>query len=157
MVESILEEGARPQDLVLELTESAFIEDPAMTGTVIESARSEGFRIFLDDFGTGYSSIGYLKDYHFDAIKIDRQFVAGIGKDRRVARLLEVFTELAGVFDLGIIIEGVEEKDQLELLVGIHVDAVQGDYFSTPVDAESAAVWIESMPVLPQGRKLQRP
>lgn len=155
MVESILEEGATPQDLVLELTESAFIEDPAMTGSVIESARKEGFRIFLDDFGTGYSSIGYLKDYHFDAIKIDRQFVAGIGDDARVARLLEVFTELAGVFDLGIIIEGVEQKEQLDLLAGIHVDAVQGDFFSRPIDAQAAANWIESMPIVPSGENPQ--
>lgn len=146
MVESIRAEGAEPSDLALELTESAFLEDPGLTGQVIDNARAKGFRIFLDDFGSGYSSIGYLKEFHFDSIKIDRQFLAGLGKDQRVARLLKVFSEIARIFDLGVILEGVEEDAQFELLSGTSIDAVQGDYFSRPIKPSEVGAWIESIP-----------
>lgn len=145
MVESIREEGASPSDLVLELTESAFLDDPALTGSVIAAARERGFRIFLDDFGSGYSSIGYLKDYRFDAIKIDKQFVAGLGRDERVSRLLKLFVEISHIFEIGIIVEGVEDAEQLALISGMDIDGIQGDHCSRPLDAAAAWTWISTM------------
>lgn len=146
MVETVIAEGAAPSDLVLELTESVFLENPTLTGKMIDSAREKGFRIYLDDFGSGYSSIGYLRDYHFDAIKIDRQFLSGLGRDNRAARLLGIFADIASVFDLGIVMEGVEDKSQFDLLSEMRIDAIQGDYFSRPVDASRIGEWIAALP-----------
>lgn len=133
-ISSLLEEcELTARHLQVELTESAFMEDTSHTHKIIECIRSLGVGIALDDFGTGYSSLSYLTDMKVDTIKIDRTFVVKLPRDPKASALLTFLSQL--IHDLGykIVVEGVEEQDQLDFLVGLGCDYIQGYYYYRPM------------------------
>jgi len=119
-----------PRRLVVELTETVGIQDLAVVGQLHE-LRELGVRIALDDFGTGYSSFAQLTRLPLDWIKIDRSYLAGSVPAARP--LLELMVEAAHVAGLFVVVEGVEQPDQLDLLRRIGVDAAQGFLLGRPV------------------------
>jgi EAL domain-containing protein (putative c-di-GMP-specific phosphodiesterase class I) len=125
--------------MTLDVTESAYVE-ALEDGTVgLDRLRAMGVRISIDDFGTGYSSLSYLKRLPADALKIDKSFVGGLGKDPEDTALVRTIVELAHTFGMEVIAEGVETEGQAALLEEMGCDMAQGFLFSEPLAAEGAA------------------
>jgi len=125
-----------PQRLWLEITETTLLKDRERGLRVIEALRKLGIHTALDDFGTGYSSLAYLKHLPVDILKIDRSFVAGIGKDSRDEEMIRSVIALAHGLGLRMLAEGVETKEQLEWLRGAGCDLAQGYGIARPTPLE---------------------
>ena len=127
--------GARPEQIVIEVTESAAMRDLAITTRVLQGLSALGVRIALDDFGSGYTSLALVKQLPVDVLKIDQSFVRGIGNDRRDEGVLESMVVLARGLCVELMAEGVEEQAQLQWLWQAGYHAVQGYLLSRPVSA----------------------
>jgi diguanylate cyclase (GGDEF)-like protein/PAS domain S-box-containing protein len=132
--------GARPDLLVLEVTESAVMDDPG-AAEVLQALRDLGAKLALDDFGTGYSSLTYLKRFPVDSIKIDRSFVAGLGRDPDDDAIVASVGSLARSVGKTVVAEGVETAAQLAILRGLRVDQAQGFLWSPPLPADQLEGW----------------
>jgi EAL domain-containing protein (putative c-di-GMP-specific phosphodiesterase class I) len=128
--------GLTPDDLYLEITESAYTNDSTHIINKITELRSMGFRIEMDDFGVGYSSLSMVSTLPIDAIKLDMLFIRNAFKDGKDTRLLEIVIDIAGYLGVPVIAEGVETADQFHALKAIGCDIVQGFYFSRPLTAD---------------------
>ena len=119
----------------LELTESAFLEDEKGMYQRMENLRSQGFLVSMDDFGTGYSTMNMLKNQTLDEIKIDREFIRDLEKDKSqiIIRNTIAMLQQLGVH---IVIEGVETEEQKEFLLGCNCTDVQGFLFYRPMPVE---------------------
>ncbi len=135
---AILEEnGLGSEDLLLEITESAYTEDSKQLIEAVSVLRAAGFRIEMDDFGSGYSSLSMLSTLPIDILKLDIQFIRGaFCEGRKDIRLLEAMIRLAGAFKLPVVAEGVETSEQVAVLGALGCDFIQGYYFSRPVPPE---------------------
>jgi PAS domain S-box-containing protein len=123
--------------LVLEITESVLMEDPAAAAATLKRIKDLGVGLALDDFGTGYSSLSYLQQFPIDSLKIDRSFVAKIGEPGENREVLRAILSLAGRMGLKVTAEGVETEEQLAGLAEMGCALGQGFLFSRPVDAEA--------------------
>ncbi|MCP4303930.1 MAG: EAL domain-containing protein [bacterium] len=119
--------------LKLELTETTLVDDTEVAHRTLERLRTLGVSIAIDDFGTGYSSLSYLKSFPIDAIKIDREFVRDAVTDADTATVSESMVALAKKLRLEVIAEGVETREQLEMMRGFGCNLVQGYYLSRPL------------------------
>jgi diguanylate cyclase (GGDEF)-like protein len=129
--------------LVLEITESMIVDDPARALPVIERLAALGVRLSIDDFGTGYSSLEYLKVLPVAEIKIDRTFVAGMGDDVRDAAIVRHTIELGRSLGLRVVAEGVECGEAHERLAAMGCDHGQGFLYSPAVPAEDFDACVE--------------
>jgi EAL domain-containing protein (putative c-di-GMP-specific phosphodiesterase class I) len=146
-VRSLLREFAvAPAGLVLEITESAVIQDPTRARLVLGRLSQLGVRIALDDFGTGYSSLEHLGRLPLDQIKIDRSFVTNAASEPTCAAIVRSMVNLAHELGLEVVAEGVETKDVWELLRSLGGDDAQGFYVSHPVPAEELTRLLEHGP-----------
>ncbi len=117
-----------------EITESLFHKDPQALINGIKQLKERGFKVYIDDFGTGYSSFSYIRNFKADVIKIDRAFVIDIEKDSNNADLLKGMIALLQSMGLEVIIEGVENKQQIQLIKSFNTHVrVQGYYFYKPM------------------------
>jgi diguanylate cyclase (GGDEF)-like protein/PAS domain S-box-containing protein len=128
--------GFDPAQLVVEVTESALVDDVPEACRLLERLRAAGVRIALDDFGTGYSSLGYLRGLPLDVVKIDRLFVAGLGDDEAGRELALAIVRLVDTLGLPVVAEGVETARELDYICALGVDYAQGFHFSGAVDRE---------------------
>lgn len=144
-VEAILRDTGLPaKRLHLEITESSLIEELAAARAVLERLRALGATISIDDFGTGFSSLSYLDTLPVDVVKIDRSFVRDIAEDQRRLKLLRGIVNLARGLDIGIVIEGVETREQLSLIKKHNcADLIQGYVFSRPIAGHAIAALAE--------------
>jgi len=126
--------GIQPSKIDLELTETSLLEDLQESINVLGALRTKGFSVSIDDFGTGYSSLSYLKKLPIDCIKIDRSFVSDIHHNSGSTLVVSIIT-IANQMKLGLVAEGVEEKEQLETLYSLGCRLFQGFYFSKPLRA----------------------
>ncbi|MCI2062033.1 MAG: EAL domain-containing protein [Eubacteriaceae bacterium] len=122
-----------PDLLRLEITETAYTENPAQIMTVLPQLRKRGFKILMDDFGSGYSSLNMLKDLVIDILKIDMRFVDDIESSPRAGSMITSIVRMAQWLDLQVIVEGVETRAQYDYLRSIGCDYIQGYYFSKAV------------------------
>ncbi len=136
--------GVEPCQLTLEVTESMLMADTDRAIAVLETLNKLGVRISIDDFGTGYSSLAYLKRFPVDELKIDKGFVRGIAHDRHDAAIAAMTIELAHVFGLEVVAEGVEDEAAFLLLAELGCDLVQGYYVAHPMRAEDFEGWISA-------------
>lgn len=140
---SILEDySLSSEDLVLEITESAYTEDSEQIIEAVNRLRDCGFRIEMDDFGTGYSSLNMLTSLPIDALKLDMQFIRSAFSARKDTRMLEVILDISDSLSVPTIAEGVETAEQLFTLKSMGCDIVQGYYFSKPVPADEFEVFL---------------
>ncbi|WP_225316508.1 MULTISPECIES: putative bifunctional diguanylate cyclase/phosphodiesterase [Marinobacter] len=102
--------GMKPEDLILEITETAMMTDPEGSGRVIHTLSRRGFRIAMDDFGTGHSSLGTLASFDLDELKIDRSFLKDILAHPTRQRIFRATLELGEALDLNVVVEGVEDE-----------------------------------------------
>jgi EAL domain-containing protein (putative c-di-GMP-specific phosphodiesterase class I) len=127
------------------VTESAVLEDMRATSIVLRTLAQSGVRISLDDFGTGFSSLSYLHQLPLDKVKIDRSFLESIMDDKRSLILLSGVTKMAAELGLLVIVEGVEEVEQLEVLKReVHLDQVQGYLFGKAMPANQVVDFIHN-------------
>ena len=136
MVEHVMASTTtRPDQLCLEITESAFVQDAKRAVGVLSQLKGLGIQISLDDFGTGYSSLRYLKEFPIDTIKIDQSFIADLTKDLASYAIVAKTIELAEMLDLAIVCEGVETREQYRQVQALTSDYCQGFLFSHPMNA----------------------
>ena len=128
------ESGLPPARLKLELTESTLMGDPEAALSSMRRLKALGVSLAIDDFGTGYSSLAYLQRFPVDILKIDRSFVHDLPREDSDSReLARAIMALARSLRLSVVAEGVETREQLDLLVEMGCEAVQGFYFSPPL------------------------
>lgn len=127
--------GTRPTTLELEITEGVLMSGQSYIHDALISINALGIKLSMDDFGTGYSSLSYLRQYPFDVLKIDRSFINGITINKADCDLVKAAIAMSHSLGLTVIAEGVETKEQLQLLERLGCDIVQGYYFSKPIPA----------------------
>ena len=131
--------GLDPRRLEIEITETAVLNDMSHAVLVLEKLSDMGVRISLDDFGTGYSSLSYLHKLPLDKLKIDKSFIDDIDLNPRSQTLLKGITAMGKALDLKVVVEGIENQTQLDLLRDrYNVDFVQGYFFSKALPARDA-------------------
>lgn len=138
-VAKVLEEtGLRAEYLELEITESMTM-DAKRSDATIKDLQRLGVQISIDDFGTGYSSLNYLQHFSIQRLKIDKTFIRGMTLDHQGSRIVSAIIAMAHGLGLKVIAEGVENEDQIQMLVQQKCDEVQGYYYSKPVQPEAIA------------------
>ena len=125
-----------PDRLELEITEAVLMQNSDVTLKVLHQLRSLGIRISMDDFGTGYSSLSYLRSFPFDKIKIDRCFIKGLGESSDAGAIVEAVAGLADSLRMTTTAEGVETREQLDLVRQLGCTDVQGFFYSKPLPVE---------------------
>jgi diguanylate cyclase (GGDEF)-like protein len=136
------EADVAPQQIQIELTETAIIDDVERADYNLKIMRAAGVRVALDDFGTGYSSLTYLKQFAIDCIKIDKSFVDNITRDRQSAVIVASVAKLATSLGMSVVAEGVETEDQRLILIAAGCGMLQGYHFSKPITAREASVML---------------
>jgi EAL domain-containing protein (putative c-di-GMP-specific phosphodiesterase class I) len=138
MVAAILEHaGMEPSRLILELTEGYLIQNPQRAQQSIERLKALGVKIALDDFGSGFSSIGYLRQFGFDRLKIDRSMVADVDVSEDARSILQATAALARSLNLPITAEGVEREAQALILKLCGCDELQGYLYGKPMGSDA--------------------
>jgi diguanylate cyclase (GGDEF)-like protein/PAS domain S-box-containing protein len=139
--------GVTPGQIELEITESLFMRNAEEVRTILQGLSRLGARVTIDDFGTGYSSLGYIRHFSVNTLKIDRAFLSDFtDASQNLAIVRAVITMCRGL-GIGVIAEGVETQEQLELLRKLHCDEYQGFLFSPPVSpAEIESRFLKPFP-----------
>lgn len=122
-----------PYLLNLELTESAYTDNPAIIKKIMTRLHSYGFIVMMDDFGSGYSSLNILKDIHIDILKLDMKFLSNNENPDRGESILSSIIEMAHKLNITVIAEGVETEAQATFLNNVGCDYAQGFYFDRPM------------------------
>jgi diguanylate cyclase (GGDEF)-like protein len=142
VVGALADSGVPARCLVLEITETAIMDDPAAAKEVVTELTSLGVRVAIDDFGTGYSSLAYLKRLPVDQLKIDRSFVQQMGSDQSDVIIVRSVVDLARNLGLRTVAEGVEDQATFEALLALGCDAAQGFHLGRPMPAEAVPGWL---------------
>ncbi|MCR4302299.1 MAG: EAL domain-containing protein [Sulfuricaulis sp.] len=137
-----------PEQLELEITESAIMKNAEPTVRMLGDMRRMGIRLAIDDFGTGYSSLSYLKRFPIDTLKIDQSFVQDVTVDEDDASLVKAIVVMGHALKLNVLAEGVETAEQLAFLRKEGCDSMQGYFFCRPLSVE------EITPLLHSKKKL---
>jgi diguanylate cyclase (GGDEF)-like protein/PAS domain S-box-containing protein len=136
-ISDILQEtGLLPHLLELELTERTVMHDPKEAAKTLRNLKELGICLSIDDFGMGFSSLSYLVHFPIDTLKIDRSFIRQTSSDSAYSAISIAIISLAKSLNLNVIAEGVETQEQLDFLQNHRCNAVQGYYFSRPIDQE---------------------
>jgi len=144
VAKALVATGMEPSALVLEVTESIFIEDTDRAMAVLDELKSLGVRLALDDFGTGYSSLGYLRRLPIDIVKIDRSFIADIGHAAQGGAIVAAVTALAHTLGLTVVAEGVESRRQRDDVRAIGCELAQGYFYARPMSADAIGVHLDA-------------
>ncbi|MBR5370680.1 MAG: EAL domain-containing protein [Oscillospiraceae bacterium] len=136
--------GLENENLLLEITESAYSDQSQEIINSVSKLRKQGFKIEMDDFGNGYSSLNMLTSLPVDALKLDMQFIKNINESKKACRLIGIMIEIARLLEVPVIAEGVETHTQMELLKEYGCDIIQGYYFSKPLSPEDFEKLIEA-------------
>jgi EAL domain-containing protein (putative c-di-GMP-specific phosphodiesterase class I) len=139
--------GLAAEALVLEVTESALIEDVDRAAATLATLKDLGLRIAVDDFGTGYSSLAYLSDFPIDVIKLDKSFIDRVATTVDGETMVRAVVDLARTLGLTAIAEGVEHADQAAALEHLGCQLAQGFVFAHPMPANDMAALLERQSV----------
>jgi diguanylate cyclase (GGDEF)-like protein/PAS domain S-box-containing protein len=149
-VSGILQEtGLNSNRLILEITESAVMEDAEANIEVLRALKNLGVCLSVDDFGTGYSSLAYLRSFPLDFLKIDRKFVADLRQESRDAAIVSSMISLGHALNLTIVAEGTETPLEVDHLRRLNCDLAQGYCFARPMHGETLQNYLASQ--LPAG------
>lgn len=137
-LERCAQHGARPEQIVVELTETDLLAPGVTALDNMQELRRAGTHVSIDDFGTGYSSLSHLLELPVDGVKIDRKFVAGIDLDPAATNLTTAILGLSESLQLGCVAEGVEQPYQRDRLIALGCNAFQGWLYSPAVPPDEA-------------------
>ncbi len=159
VAETLRQTGLAADRLELEVTEGVLLENVDEARETMFSLRDMGVRLAIDDFGTGYSSIGYLRTFPFNTIKIDRQFIGGLGNTGDSRAIVRAIVGLGQALGMSVTAEGVETAAQLELLQAEHCEELQGYLIAMPLTDEGVSAFMsqrETEPVSKPRRDEER-
>lgn len=123
--------------LRVEITESAYMDNPQKLVETIARLKKHGFTVLMDDFGAGYSSLNTLKDLSFDVLKIDKKLIDEIDKSDKAGSVVVSIVRMARWLGMQVVAEGIEKRSQANLLRSIGCDYIQGYLYSKPVDVDT--------------------
>ena len=135
--------GVPPQGVVLEVTESRLMQDTRAPLEILTRLRLKRFRLSIDDFGTGHSSLAQLRDIPFDELKIDQGFVHHAWNNETLRAMYDASLALARQLNMEVVAEGVEDRDDWDLLQRTGCDLAQGAFISAPMPAADFSGWLE--------------
>lgn len=138
----IKDAGIDPGLLIFEITESVFIDDSKFMLSQLNRLNEMNIHCSLDDFGMGYSSLSSLRSYPFQSLKIDRAFIQGINTNNNDLSLVNSIIAMSKNLKLSVIAEGIETKEQLDLMRAMNCDMVQGWYFSVALSSEQFLLYL---------------
>ncbi|KZM40328.1 hypothetical protein OA92_17465 [Marinomonas sp. SBI22] len=141
--EKIIQAGLKPQDVIVELTETALLDGIDDEDSNVNQLHKLGVGISIDDFGTGYSSLAYLHKIPADVVKIDKSFVEQVGKD---SRTIDYIHRLISSLGKTTLVEGVETQEQKEIVQALGINLHQGYWFSRP----QSLMFFKSQPISPR-------
>ena len=132
-----------PSMITLEVTEGQVMGQLSTALDVISRLRLKRFRLAIDDFGTGYSSLAQLRDLPFDELKIDRGFVHGAAKDVTLRAICSASLRMAQQLQLHVVAEGIEDREDWELMRELGCDDAQGYFIARPMPAADLDTWMD--------------
>ena len=135
----ISETGVNPRYLMLEITESAIVDNINAAVEIFKSLREMGVQIAIDDFGVGYSSLSYLSHFPIDTLKIDQLFIRMLAKDESYKKIVESIVMMAHGLGMGVIAEGVETQEQIDALKILNCEWAQGYCIAAPAGNDALA------------------
>lgn len=138
-----------PTCLRLEITESVVMENAEIATNTLQQLRQLGVQLSIDDFGTGYSSLSYLHRFPVNNLKIDRSFIGRMAKGDENSEIVKTICTLANNLGMDVVAEGLETREQLELLRSLKCEYGQGYLFSRPVGAEDATAMVSNSSASP--------
>jgi diguanylate cyclase len=133
VIESVRRSGVPPSKLIVEVTETALLTDPARAGGVLNELAQAGVRISIDDFGRGHTSLGYLSELPINELKIDRSFVTDMCTNDAHAAIVRSVVELGHNLSMQVVAEGIEDSEVLSALRDLHCDLAQGYHITRPI------------------------
>ncbi|WP_200897931.1 EAL domain-containing protein [Arsukibacterium sp. MJ3] len=141
-IDDILEQCELPSyHLELEITEGTVMQSPTLAIDTMKKLRARGIHLAMDDFGTGYSSLAYLKQFPLNTLKIDKAFIDDMD-NARGRNMVDTIVTIAHNLSLNVVAEGVETKDQLDMLRKLRCETIQGYYYSKPLSAKDFAAFL---------------
>jgi EAL domain-containing protein (putative c-di-GMP-specific phosphodiesterase class I) len=138
--------GSEPNLITLKVTEGQMMRQLSTALDVISRLRLKRFRLSIDDFGTGHSSLAHLRDLPFDELKIDRGFVHGASNDETLRAICSASLRMAQQLRLSVVAEGIESREDWDLLRDLGCDAAQGYFIARPMPAAELVKWIAEWP-----------
>ena len=132
----LLEYGIEGDRIILEITESLFMEDKESVLRIMNQLRDIGIRFAIDDFGTGYSSFSYLQDLPIDYLKIDRSFLIGVTHNKKKYAIARSIIDICNHLDLHVIAEGIEDQETLDFIVKNQCTMAQGFFMHYPMPTD---------------------
>jgi diguanylate cyclase (GGDEF)-like protein/PAS domain S-box-containing protein len=142
IAEILAETGLVPNSLELEITETTIVQNVDFARRALRNLHNMGINVSMDDFGTGYSSLGYLKKFSFQTLKIDQSFVRDLQDNPQDKAIISAIVTLGRGFNLRVVAEGVETVEQLEMLRALNCEEMQGYWFSRPLPANEATLFL---------------
>ena len=137
------EEGIQGVWAALEITESLLIEDVGSILPLLQELKAHGIKLSMDDFGTGYSSLSMLRMLPIDELKIDKSFIDTVLLDKGAQQMVQSIITIGKNLEMDVVAEGIETKEQLDILTHFGCDRFQGYYFARPLDKEALADFIQ--------------
>lgn len=148
--------GVEPKYFRIEITETAYNDNPAQLLETVNKLRENGFPVLMDDFGSGYSSLNTLKDIPIDMLKLDMKFMQGFENNTRVGTIVTAVSRMSKWLDVPMLAEGVETKEQYDFLKSIGCAYIQGYYFSRPVPEAQFTELTQKEDAAPAEKKLEK-
>ena len=122
-----------PELIELEMTETTVVEDIKLARNAANSVKEIGFKVSMDDFGTGYSAFNILKDIEIDILKIDKTFFENLENNERAQIIIETIINMCKKLNIKTVAEGIETKEELQQIMEMQPDYIQGFYFGRPM------------------------
>ena len=132
-----------PNSLKIEITESVLMSSPEQVKEALDACKERGASVAIDDFGTGYSSLSYLQNMPADTLKIDQAFIRPMHKDERHMALVESIIHLAQRLQMNTVAEGIETQQDVDALIGLRCEYLQGYFFGRPMPYADVIAWAE--------------
>lgn len=139
----MLREGVKPDSLILEIKESALLDNPDKAYEMLQQINQRGIGISIDDFGTGYTSLAYLRKLPIKEVKIDCSFVTGLGKSDANNAITGAIIDIARKLELDVVAEGVEDAQTAQKLKDMGCSKAQGYLYSKPFELAGFGAWVE--------------
>jgi len=135
--------NVKPELVELELTESLFMDISDTVQKNLKNVIAAGVSLAIDDFGTGYSCLANLKDIPAKKLKLDRAFVTVLPEDRRALAVVKAMTQLGHELGMTVVAEGCERQEEIDALLDVGVDAIQGFFYARPMPEEALLPWLQ--------------